>query len=525
MSSVEQWHPAHRRLCIMTGWFIALSGSHTSGTARANWTNNDTRTKSYIFVPGLGGTNIITIGLHWFYWEYAHFRAKWSASNKGFDLARYFGTKFTFYPHPLWDYIIWWDTEWPGEEIVKEYWQCQPLIALLQKNHKVVRSVRHGGKKGKKVMLRPPSCHNTQWKFMQDWCGVGLGHIGISFLNFTQPFIRGLENQWGFKVGRAGGENYWFNPNQPPFKEPPTTDIWQTLATQEPDIWYRWDMDDGNDNRVLVVHKYKDAQIGSNRWQIITLNYPYWVWFFGMMYSDVKNEAKVWDEISDEGYALIWWWQYKGPYAEWSWGQKPTEKKAWILLYTKAQQANSVLYGGLTTCLHIAQNGPFALSDQTFTTDGNNRTNFQIAAKYKSYWQWGGTTANTGETVDNPCPPNQQFRLSIENPARAAALTIHPWDIEKNGYITKEKLRQIIGPAPQEGTSFIPEDMDSHTQKKRNMWESEEEDSDTEGETSSEEDIENITKIKHTAKKALSRTRDERRRRHELRERLLQLLD
>ncbi|QLG20793.1 ORF1 [Lycalopex gymnocercus torque teno virus 1] len=508
ITTVMQWTPKHRAKCTIHGWFIALSGGHTNTTSRANWTDYKPDQQKYQYVPGLGGTNIITLSILWLYWEWQHFRNVWSRSNKGFDMARYFGTTFKFWPHPKWDYIVWWDTEWPKTDILRDYWQIQPGIGLLQRQHKVVKSIKNGGKKPKRIRLKPPAVHDTKWYFQEKWCGVGLGHIGISLLNLEYPFLRKNQGEWGLRVGvkftgeaddklKAPGPTYWSN----------------NIMTQ-PNVIYRWDMDDGEDNRIIVKEKNTDNTV-----DIVTLNYPYWVFFWGYKYTDIMNLAHKWDDKHKfGGHAAIWWWDYKGPTVDMDW---KTAKKCWIHLYLNSgDDITLVGKNGLSAMIAIAQYGPFATSDHKVTSYDD--ANFQIQAEYKSYWQWGGSTAAQGETIDNPCPSNVQSRLLIENPATATSITLHPWDLDTSGLITKEKLREILG----EKTSTYQEPREMETDhKERGGWDTEEEkDSDSETETS-ESDIENIEKIHRKTKDLAKRLKHERLRRRELRDRLLRLVE
>nr|QLG20792.1 ORF1 [Lycalopex gymnocercus torque teno virus 1] len=508
ITSVMQWTPKHRAKCTMRGWFIGLSGGHTNTTSRANWTDYQSETRSYQYVPGLGGTNIITLSILWLYWEWKHFRNVWSRSNAGFDMARYFGTTFKFWPHPKWDYLVWWDTEWPKTDIIKDYWQIQPGIGLLQKQHIVVKSIKNGGKKPKKIKLKPPAVHDTKWYFQEKWCGVGLGHIGLSLLNIEYPFLRKNQSEWGLRCGvKFTGEA------DDKFKAPGPT-YWSDNIMAAPVVEYRWDMDDGVDNRLIVKHKASDNTV-----DILTINYPYYVFFWGQKYTDLMNLSNKWeDKHQFDGHAAIWWYDYQGTTKDINWN---TSKKCWIHLYLQGGgDITGLGKNGLSAMIAIATYGPFATSDHKVTSYED--ANFQIQAEYKSYWQWGGSTAAQGESINNPCPSDQQSRLHVENPATATSITLHPWDFDTSGLITKEKLREIIGQKTCEIAE--PTKMEAHQQERRGWDTEEEEDSDTEGETS-ESDIENIEKIHRKTKNITKRLKHERQRRRELRARLLRLVE
>nr|BDU80033.1 ORF1 [Red fox Torque teno virus 2] len=321
ITPVMTWMPKHRKVCVIRGWTIAITGTQTTLASRSSDTMSSPSTGNYWFISGLGAANILTVSLRWLYWEWKHWRNTWSTSNQGYDLARYFGTTVTVYPHPNIDILVWWDTEYQNYTI-DDYRNIQPGIGLLQRQHKVIRSIKHKGKP-RRIKLRPPSTQDTNWYITQQWCNVGLARIGFTILNFNKPFLHTQQGAWGFTIGQT------FDNNTNPLQTPTTL---PTKFETRKAVKYRWDMDTGEGNQIWI---YNSSNLTDGLSAIVTNNMPYYIWFYGWKYKDYQTlGAKQTPGItynSRHG-MLIWWYNYNGEDG-YDWTQK--NAKQWVQLTTK----------------------------------------------------------------------------------------------------------------------------------------------------------------------------------------------
>nr|BDU80034.1 ORF3 [Red fox Torque teno virus 2] len=173
---------------------------------------------------------------------------------------------------------------------------------------------------------------------------------------------------------------------------------------------------------------------------------------------------------------------------------------------------------------HLVTMGPFNVTQRDLNylyewTGGVMNTNISVALTYKSFWQWGGQTTHSGTDVVNPCSQGPQ-RLYIENPATIQQTAIHPWDLDTTGFITKDKMREILGGDEEADLGKnLEEEMDTDSIQP-DLYE--EEDSSSDWGSSEEEDEETPGE---RLKKTYKRLARERRRRKQLRLRLLKMLN
>lgn len=361
-----------------------------------------------------GGASLYHLSLEYLYQEHLKHRNIWTATNEGFDLARYFGTKFYLYPHPELDYLFWWETDF-GALRKSDYGLMHPSQAMLQRNHVIVKSMYHFGLKRKVVKIPPPSVHQSQWYFMYQWCNVALVRFGFTLINLSYPFLHKDQT----KPWVAGG----YLPGFKDRNKPGTDD---SIFNASNATWYKWRWDTGQDNIVIQQKKVGTTWKETARF---TTNEPYWLFFYGWGWFNF-------DTASTTRY-LYWWYPDRitdGDKFEVE--ELPNKNKEWIIMCT--DKLNVAQIG-----LDIAQRGPFVVSNGDM-----NNPKYNLYFQYLSKWQWGGTSPTPESTVD-PCtqPPAAitGSTVRIGDPATTGKAMLHPWDLNKHGFITKQKLRQLLG--------------------------------------------------------------------------------
>nr|ASH99127.1 ORF1 [Giant panda anellovirus] len=458
---IVQWHPQHRSLCTIKGWGIGFYGVNTNTTTNFQSWNEKTQSLPGFYRVYGGGASLYHLTLDWLYEEHLKAHNIWSRSNEGFDLARYFGTRFYLVPHPTLDYVFWWQTDY-GTLKKTDYQMLHPAIAITHKKHIIVKSIRNGGRRTKRVKIPPPSVHNTQWYFMKQWCGAGLLRFGFTPINLDTIFIKTGETKPWVPIGCSTA-----------FKDPNSIPNLVPRATTENKNWYKYDWDNGIGNKIGYGQSSDKTNI--RQISITPIDIPYWQYYFGQGWTNLNSNPDF--------YFFIWW--YHDPFQD---GNKfapqdlTDKQKCWVWV----GGIDNKTYPELI--IPMVQKSPFAVS----MGDLRGTNIFNLAFLYKSYWQWGGTNP-TPEPTLNPCeqPPSGAFGdpVRIGNPATTGAAMLHPWDLDPSGLITKDKLRQLLhfsdtdaarsGDQPQKSNETNEELYSEESSDSSTDWDSEEEEDQT----------------------------------------------
>nr|QZE12006.1 MAG: ORF1 [Giant panda anellovirus] len=409
-----QWHPKHRALCTIHGWGIAFYGLSTNTTTNFQTWQIRTGNKPGYYKYYGGGVSIYSLTLDWLYEEHLKAHNTWSRSNEGFDLARYFGTKFILPPHPTIDYIFWWRTDY-GTLKKQPFQELHPAVAITNPKHIIIKSIKNGGRRSKKVFISPPSVHNSQWYFMKQWCDASLLKFGFTMIELKNQFIHTGSTRPMVLLGSASGV-------KTPLQIPTT----KTIPTTANQVYYKYDWDTGIGNKVGYGTLKTSTQV--LQVSIAEFDMPYWLYFYGQGWQNFNNSN-----------VYFWWW-YEDYTSKDTWAPQdlPDQTKQWILIekFTgNKDYAHNVI--------DLVQNGPMVKGSADI--DGSNI--FNLSFLYKSYWQWGGTNPVAPPNL-NPCeqPPagNFGYPVRIGNPATTGAYMLHPWDLDPTGIITTDKLRNIL---------------------------------------------------------------------------------
>nr|QZE11989.1 MAG: ORF1 [Giant panda anellovirus]USZ80594.1 ORF1 [Tick-associated anellovirus 4] len=422
ISSVMQWHPKHRALCYIRGWSIAFFGVGQNTTCNFQTYVQKTGNKPGYYILYGGGASLYHLSLEWLYEEHLKRRNSWSHTNEGFDLARYFGTTFTLWPHPRLNYLFWWETDYAALRKT-EWMRLHPANALLERNHIIMKSIKNGRRRPKKVRVKPPSVHQTQWYFMNQWCDVGLVRFGFTLFNMEEPFLKTDQNYPRIKIGSStGGKDKYNLPGTCP------------VPTGDNQVWYNYNWDTATDNMIAVGQKKSAVTTVLTTISITKIDVPYWMWYFGMGWKNFNLDTNY--------YFFIWWYNDDKKQERYSVQELTDKDKQWILLRLTQPEKNTA-----QLCIEMVQHSPFCYTNQ----DLIDKTNFSLPFSYVSKWQWGGTSPNIETTID-PCkqPPTsyQLDNVRIGDPATQGTYMLHPWDLTKDGFITADKLQYLIRGLP-----------------------------------------------------------------------------
>lgn len=457
--------------------------------------------KGYTQMGG-GGTDTRTLSLEGLYQEHLAHRNKWTRSNEGYDMARYFGTVFTLHPHPNLDYIFWWNRNY-DETDIERLDNMAPGKLLLYK-HRLVLSRSHGGRRRHKIFVPPPTKITSQWFPMHTFCNVGLLQFGASFINLEDSFIHSMRTNYGVTIGYCQDTNNPYHQLPTPFwwGKAGVTGLFNNLTV------YRWWWDTGEGNYLMINDKCIDPTLSDQQppnpthsFKIVDLKgQPYWSYFWGLcnirtsaipvtgintVYSPGKNPWV---------YGLTWyrdvaqWIDSKNVGKQWRTNPRirgpqdcsPPNQKVWVFLAPFSTNTSSGGRSGTgwrgtdggeyptgdevkTILTYMTGTGPFALGPMDIPF---GRQNVNIPLFYTSLWQWGSQTTMPNEIRD-PCDtPTRQAQ--VRDPATTAQYLLKPEDLDHHGLITKTALQRLLfglspptltgvpAPSPEEAGAATP---------------------------------------------------------------------
>lgn len=93
--------------------------------------------------------------------------ARWSTSNSGYDIWRYFGTLITLYPNEKVDYLFWVDRDWAEYDYKTLEEHTQPWFIW---NTPRRLYISHKRKRARKIFVKPPSTMAQNWVPSSDLC-------------------------------------------------------------------------------------------------------------------------------------------------------------------------------------------------------------------------------------------------------------------------------------------------------------------------------------------------------------------
>lgn len=401
----------------------------------------------------------------------------WTRSNEGYDLARYFGTTWWFWPHPHQPYMVFWERNWETTEFEQLPKMHPAWLLTHRRNVKIVFPRSWHGRR-KKITIRPPSLQTSTWWYAASWVGIALFRIGVSPINLENPFVHKTNGTtqpfYAVPIGWGAA------PVANQLKPLPMDWHYDTFKkiTQSVKINYRWWWDTGEENYILANTGHLDATNNPKvRLDVIPVYYPYYIFFYGAMLPQGKDNVT---QGTDAPYAnpvllgkknpsplAIWWYYdrvaYYGPdritpqmdtrYLRPE--DLPTQGRTWVYFTGDTKVGTSAMFNDdnammaeWTTSIigptiqAIVEHSPFVMG--RFDIPFRNQE-FNVTATYKSHWQWGGIVPRP-DTVLNPedLHSNRPPQISVRDPATVGVATIHPWDLTQGGTVNEHKLRAIL---------------------------------------------------------------------------------
>nr|UGV37458.1 MAG: ORF1 [TTV-like mini virus] len=143
------------------------------------------------YVPSLGGFSITTFSLEAFYELFQRGRCWWTQSNDELQLIRYTGASLKLFRSESSDYIATYHLCPQMEPTIETYNATQPMIQLLNKNHKIVQCKKHNYKRKPytKIKVKPPSEFTNQWFFQQDLANKPLLFLMCSGMSLDRFYM------------------------------------------------------------------------------------------------------------------------------------------------------------------------------------------------------------------------------------------------------------------------------------------------------------------------------------------------
>lgn len=141
--------------------------------------------------PGGGGFSTTVMSLQYLYELYGLRRNIWTTSNINFDLCRFTGSKFTFFRHPWWDFIVTYTLMYPMKLNFTDYMETHPIRMLLQKNKITILSLKHkpSGKLYVTRKFKPPKQMVNKWFFQDMFASKPLILFKACVCDLYQPYL------------------------------------------------------------------------------------------------------------------------------------------------------------------------------------------------------------------------------------------------------------------------------------------------------------------------------------------------
>nr|WGN90613.1 ORF1 [Banfec anellovirus 2] len=423
--TVVQWRPRYHTRCTIRGYMPLMFalGAH------AGIQDIQLPTANYQKLWLGGGVDCSTMNLLDLYWEEKFYRAYWTKSNQGFNMAKYKGCKLTLWPQQFFSYIFWWSTD----DLIADAEPltfCHPSQMILAKQHVVVP--RYYGQFKKKpviIYIKPPSSLNSQWFYTVDLAKKPLVKWRASLINFETPWTGFIDKNttgvpltvWMYKSSEASGNSnivyyplfddgtevslcYWEIPWNDRKNGP------NTGSTQAPGFW----PNDAAFQKLLI---------------------PFWLYAFG------RNANYYLDQQ-----------EYHMPKASThkEWGlflfiMIQTKNNAWRHENGKLIEKKDKFYLKYEQVAQIAASGPWVEKQIP------NGVNFIL--EYKFYFQWGGTPGTklppVAPAAGEPVWPKatyrwpQSLRADIRDPQTVTAEVLGDEDYDSDGIVTDAALRRI----------------------------------------------------------------------------------
>nr|QWK51328.1 ORF1 [Rodent Torque teno virus 3] len=444
---VVQWQPRNVTKCLILGYMPLIN------TARAMDTVADTlmpKGRAIVNWEG-GGVDSGHFTLLDLYWEEMFFRARWTKSNQGFNLARYFGVEIKLYRYVEYSYIFWYSVDDEMDDTEPMH-VAHPSQMLLYKNKVIVKRTQERDRKTIRLRIKPPSKLFDSWRSFKDLAQVPLIKWRCTIIEFDMPWTAFINGQVG----------YTFN-----------VFAWSSASSgiEKNILYFPW-QDDGTNTKICLNHvlQYNQQLNGpinptdvTNFWptamEYSPANMPLWLLGFGynqewydMSYTKRRPRPPESTEQRKLGYWAYVQFNGNPAFKDASTGEIPrwdTQKATCFIKWTTL--------------------GNIASMAAPFTPKKAPRTGLSVTMGYKFYFQWGGTPG----CRQPPVPPEGggrpsaytkwgSLRSDIVDPTQADEEVLTEGDFDSDGdIITDQALARLTKPSiPITGKRY----------KRKRMW-------------------------------------------------------
>ncbi|UPW41519.1 ORF1 [Neotofec virus RodL2_6] len=421
--TVTQYRPRYHTRCKISGYMPLMFALGAQAGIM------DIQLPSNKFLPHWlgGGVDSSTMTLLDLYWEEQFWRAYWSKSNQGYNMAKYDGCKITLWPQQFFSYIFWWSTEDLVADNVPLTF-CHPSQMILARQHVVIP--RYYGQFRKRpvvIKIKPPTKLLHQWYLTKDIAKEPLVKWRASLIDFETPWT-GFINKatvgvpmdvWMFFTSDSSKQQriYYF----------PIFDAGGGMAIK----FHQLGWNAGNDGPSTSYQGFWPIDAAFD-----TVLVPFYIFAFGRpanFYEDTKDMHLP--QGSNKNLGNFLFCMLKEPNNAWRMEDGTPIKKA-NKFYLKYHQVAT-----------IAASGPWV---EKQIPDGVN-----FIMEYKFYFQWGGTPATklppTAPAEGGPNWPAstvtyrwpQSFRANIRDPSAVTDEVLGDEDYDSGGLITDAALRRI----------------------------------------------------------------------------------
>nr|WBU15631.1 ORF1 [Rodent Torque teno virus 3] len=423
-----QWNPRNRTKCLILGFMPLIN------TARAMDTVADTLMPKGPMVtvwPG-GGVDSGHLTLLDLYWEERFYRARWTKSNQGYNLARFFGVELKLYRYFDFSYIFWYSVDDMTDD-PEPLQAAHPSQMLLYKHKVIVKRGLEKNYKTIKLRIRPPSRLFNNWRSFKDLATQPLLKWRCSIIDFSMPWsaFKNQQVAYEFDVFAYDGTHAGVTHNV---------------------IYYPW-QDDGTNTTVVVDHvlPYNADQSGpvnptaqNNFWpdnvQYKPMNMPLWLFGFGynqewydMSWRNRRPRPPNATEREKKGY-----WCY----VRFNGNPAFKDKRDGEMIKWDSNKGTSFIKW--TTLGNIASMaGPFVAKVAP-------KTGFSVTMGYKFYFQWGGTPGTRPPPVapeggGGPSAYRKwgSLRADLVDPTYADEEVLTDGDYDSGGIITDKALARL----------------------------------------------------------------------------------
>nr|UHK04701.1 MAG: ORF1 [Torque teno midi virus] len=499
--AITQWQPDSITKCKIKGGGILVLGAQ----GRQMYCYTDVKDETVRpRTPCGGGFGIEVYNLKYLYEEYKLHNNIWTKTNILKDLCRYLWCKFTFYRHPLVDFVLGYDRQPPFQLSKLTYPSTHPHQLIQSRHKKFLLSTKTNpnGKLTKKFFIKPPKQMISKWFFSQAFCKYPLVEIraaatdlkssylgpaaenqqlGLFYLNQQfydtaswgkykdTPYLPYLKTKTQFKVWyigenlNTGGHtvtidtssydhsvNYstgWF---QSAFLRAVKIENQATLPVNT--TLYNPNLDNGTNSMVYVTSIQTDTyEAPTKDPDVVIVGLPIWLALYG--YLNYLIETKKTKEYLTTHCVML-----KSPGFQ---GFSQIGLQTSLLVIDKAfiegkaafdqpptfhdkQYWYPTIHAQLNSLNSIVECGPYIpkLWKQTYS-------NWELKYSYNFCFKWGGPLVTDAEVAD-PCkqpthdvPDHLQGTVQIQNPEKIKTESlIQPWDIRR-GIIKETALKRM----------------------------------------------------------------------------------